>query len=646
VDVRLSQEQRALQDAAARLVADLGPRTVADLDDAERRSKLDAALAATGWRELRNDASTVEAAIVAEELARGLADVSFIGPVLQLVAQPGAIRAIARPVRDMAADLTGAFAGIPADADIAVGLALTCADLVGVMRGAIDLSTAYARDRKQYGAAIGSFQAVQHLLADAFVAMEGSRSVALHAAWAVDALPPADALAAAAIAKAYCARAARSVCETAIQVHGGIGNTWDCLAHVYLRRALTAIDLFGGVGPNLDRVLTDFLRISPTPHGKPAESREGSVDFSDSPDEAAFRARLRDWLRDNNPGLPASSTSDAYWAGQASWHHALFDAGFFGLSWPKAIGGHELPSVYDVILDEELATAGTPPRPSLGYLVQGILEHGNADIQARFLPGIVSGQERWCQGFSEPDAGSDLAALRTRAERDGDDFVITGHKVWTSYSDVADWCLVLARTDAAVPKHKGLSAFVVAMDQPGIEQRPLKMINGMTKEFGEVIFDGARVPASHMIGDPGDGWRLAMTVVSHEREPGELGYVARYKKTAHELTESVRANPAAYGAEQSRDLAWAIVEAEMLRLHVCRRLSDRLDGITHGPEGSVDKLLMTQVEQAVGHAALSIGGDEASLSTYLYSRAQSVMGGTSQIQRNLVATRILKLPTK
>ena len=134
------------------------------------------------------------------------------------------------------------------------------------------------------------------------------------------------------------------------------------------------------------------------------------------------------------------------------------------------------------------------------------------------------------------------------------------------------------------------------------------MINGITREFGEVLFDGARVPAANMIGEPGEGWRLAMTVVSHEREPGELGYVARYSKLVNELTGRVRSDPARYGAEQVRDLAWAIVEAEMLRLHVCRRLSDRLDGISHGPEGSVDKLLMTAVEQAVGHAALSVGG--------------------------------------
>jgi alkylation response protein AidB-like acyl-CoA dehydrogenase len=376
------------------------------------------------------------------------------------------------------------------------------------------------------------------------------------------------------------------------------------------------------------------------------------VDFGDSRDEASFRQRLREWLTGHNPGLPASPTSDAYWAGQAAWHRALHDAGFFGLSWSPEIGGHGLPASYEVILDSELVRAGAPPRPGIGYLVQGILRHGDEQLQRRFLPGLVSGRERWCQGFSEPDAGSDLAALRTRATRNGDEYLISGHKIWTSYSDEADWCLVLARTDPDVPRHKGISAFVVSMDQPGVEQRPLPMINGVTKEFGQVTFDDARVPAANMVGAPGEGWRLAMTVVSHEREPGELGYAARYAKVVNGLVGRVRAEPGRYSPEDLRDLAWGIVESEMLRLHVSRRLSERLDGISHGPEGSVDKLLMTATDQAVGHAALAIGGgrydegDDTDLNVYLYSRAQSVMGGTAQIQRNLIATRILGLPAE
>src|SRR5262249_48654569 len=273
------------------------------------------------------------------------------------------------------------------------------------------------------------------------------------------------------------------------------------------------------------------------------------TDFRDSPAEAEFRSRLRAWIAEHNLGLPVSSTDDEYWARQAEWHTALYDAGFFGLSWPARFGGHDLPTVFDVILDEELAAAGAPPRPSLGYLVQGITTHGSDAVQTRFLPGLISGRERWCQGFSEPDAGSDLASLRTTAQRHGDDYVIQGHKIWTSYSDVADWCFLLARTDPGVPKHKGLSAFAVPMHQPGIEQRPLRMINGITKGFGRGVCDEPRAPAENMIGELGEGWRIAMTIVSHEREPGEVGYVARYAKTVKDLEATVRRDPGAFRSD-------------------------------------------------------------------------------------------------
>jgi hypothetical protein len=335
MDVRLSPEQVALRDAAALVVDRLGVHGVAELDDTERATKLDAAVDASGWRELRTAtddgtpwASAVEVALVAEELGRGLADAAFLGATLaaELRRRAGAPGAHGPETVALRADLeqlvTTEGGSVPSDslaldafiADAALvlvpgrdgctigtvalgpatrgvdltrpvaparppgtvsaldgqtrllspgsvaawqslGLAVTSADLVGVMRGALALTTDYARERRQYGAAIGSFQAVQHLLADAFVAVEGSRSIALYAAWAVDALTAPEALAAASAAKAYCARAARSVCETAIQVHGGIGNTWECLAHVFLRRALLSSDVLGGVGPNLTRVL-------------------------------------------------------------------------------------------------------------------------------------------------------------------------------------------------------------------------------------------------------------------------------------------------------------------------------------------------------------------------------------------------------
>jgi hypothetical protein len=332
MDVRLSFEQQALRDSVAQAIGRTGPKSVADLADHERAAKLDAAVEAAGWRELRAAAdgteplaSAVEAALVAEELARGLADAPFLGPTLaaELRRPAGAAAAVTPETVLLAPDLAGpalvvndVVAGVAADAgqartalalapagpgavlvsvpvevstppvdltrpsglpvagqgplpvagarpltkaDIdrwtALGLAVTCAELVGTMRGAVQLARDYALVRQQYGNLIGSFQAVQHLLADAHVATEGSRSIALHAAWAVDALPPDEALAACAAAKAYCSRAARSVCETAIQVHGGIGNTWECLAHVFLRRAILSTDVLGGVGLSLDRVL-------------------------------------------------------------------------------------------------------------------------------------------------------------------------------------------------------------------------------------------------------------------------------------------------------------------------------------------------------------------------------------------------------
>jgi alkylation response protein AidB-like acyl-CoA dehydrogenase len=335
VDVRLSSVQEALRESVSAVIDRLGPRTVRELDDLERSEKLEAAIVASGWRELRAEeaegaplASGVEPAIVAEELGQGLADAPFLGPTLatelrRLAGAPAATVAETVVLDPSLSDLAVAVDGRTPDAAVAIdaegadaalflvssgdgfivgltrlgsaevgvdltrpsvvvegdapileigprgqplapgdlvrwralGLALTSADLVGVMRGALELSRDYATSRQQFGRPVGSFQAVQHLLADACVLMEGSRSVARHAAWAVDALPPEEALVAAATAKAYCARAARVVCETSIQVHGGIGNTWECLAHVHLRRALLSSEVLGGAGVNLERVL-------------------------------------------------------------------------------------------------------------------------------------------------------------------------------------------------------------------------------------------------------------------------------------------------------------------------------------------------------------------------------------------------------
>ncbi|HEX2212205.1 MAG TPA: acyl-CoA dehydrogenase family protein [Mycobacterium sp.] len=256
MDVRLTSEQQQLREAAASVADDLGPGSVADLDDASRLSRLEKAVDATGFRTLRSDgASGVEVAIVAEEFARGLVDVPYIGPVLadDLRARSGGD--VAAGAKFESVDLTNSLAGVvesPAELSAlseedagrwrALALTATCADLVGSARGTHALAVDYAKVREQYGAAIGSYQAVGHLLAESLALIEGAVSVSRHAAWAVDELPPVEALAAARVAKVYCARAAMTVCETSIQVHGGIGNTWECLAHVYLRRVLAATE--------------------------------------------------------------------------------------------------------------------------------------------------------------------------------------------------------------------------------------------------------------------------------------------------------------------------------------------------------------------------------------------------------------------
>jgi hypothetical protein len=256
VDVRLTSEQQQLREAAAKLADDLGPGSVADLDDVRRIARLEKAVDATGFRTLRSDgASGVEVAIVAEEFARGLVDVPFLGPVLADELRRLGLEPSVPDSAPESVDLTGSLGGVvelpPELSELSaedagrwrvLALAVTCADLVGAARGAQALAVDYAKVREQYGATIGSYQAVGHLLAESLALIEGSVSVLRHAAWAVDELPPSDAIEAAKIAKIYCARAALTVCETSIQVHGGIGNTWECLAHVYLRRVLTAIE--------------------------------------------------------------------------------------------------------------------------------------------------------------------------------------------------------------------------------------------------------------------------------------------------------------------------------------------------------------------------------------------------------------------
>ena len=552
--------------------------------------------------------------------------------------------------------------GVPDDVDqdrwVALFLTLLAADLVGAMEGAVALAVAHVASREQFGRPVGSFQAVQHLLADATVSVEASRSATWHAAWAVDDAGPAEALEAARTAKAYAAGVGRGVAEVVIQTLGGVGMTWENPAHLFLRRVLVSAAALGGPEAQLDAIGESRLGIGRAPGAAGVEhaastppAASGVLDYRDSAEEAAFRSSLRTWLATHGRRAPAGATDVERATLLGEWHRDLYRAGWMGLSWPVASGGRGLAPIYEAILNEEVGGAGVLPLPHVAYLGRAIMLFGDEEQRSVLLRRLLSGEDVWCQGFSEPDAGSDLASLRTRAtRRPAGGWVIDGQKVWTSDAPWADLCLVLARTDPEAPKHAGISAFAVPMSAPGVEVRPITLSNG-DREFSEVFFDQVVVDDDAMIGRPGDGWSLAMSTVSFERGPADIGFSSRYTALRTELEADVRARGGSTDPETRRVVARAFVITEVLRLHVLRSLSRRVDGTAPGPEGSIDKLLATQTEQELHHIAMDlrgagplVGNDPVALREYLYSRAQSIAGGTSQIQWTIVAERVLGLP--
>ena len=376
------------------------------------------------------------------------------------------------------------------------------------------------------------------------------------------------------------------------------------------------------------------------------------MDFRDSDAEAAFRSELQGWLAVNVPTAPAPLGGPERARVWAAWHRALYRGGWMGLSWPVEVGGRGLPATYEAILNDEIGAAGAPPVPHVGFLGRALLHYGTVEQQRRYLPGLLSGEDLWCQGFSEPGAGSDLAALATRAMLIGEQWVINGQKVWTSDAAWADRCLLLARTEPDAPRHQGISAVVVDMQQPGVEVRPIEQING-DSEFNEVFLTDATAPADAVVGERGQGWAIAMTTVGYERGPADVGFSSRYARVIAELERDASRREDSHDLDPSlrTDLARAHVAVAVLRAHVLRSLSARGDGRPPGAEGSIDKLLATRVEQLLHHVAADLHGADVLtgarpdvLADYLYSRAQSIAGGTSQIQRTIVAERLLDLP--
>jgi alkylation response protein AidB-like acyl-CoA dehydrogenase len=385
------------------------------------------------------------------------------------------------------------------------------------------------------------------------------------------------------------------------------------------------------------------------------------MDFRDTPEEAAFRGELREWLAS---ALPADWAERDPHVGRwdfeqaREWTRRLFEAGYSGLTWPVEYGGRGLSPTYQAIYLEETARADAPDHVGvigLGMAGPTIMAHGTPEQKAAHLRGILSGDTIFCQGFSEPGSGSDLASLRTRAERDGDEFVVTGQKVWSSYAHVADWCILLTRSEPGSAKHHGLTYLLLDMRAPGVEVRPLRQITG-DPEFNEIFLTDVRVPVSDVVGEIGGGWQVAMTTLLHER--GTLGFAltARLEVLFRRLLLTATKTGAA-GDPLVRDrIADLYVDLQGLRFTNYRSLTTLVKTGVPGPEGSIAKLHWSETNQRLTALAVELLGPDAQLSgeggfwggywqyQQLRSRGNTIEAGTSEILRNIVAERVLGLP--
>ncbi|MFE0101656.1 acyl-CoA dehydrogenase [Streptomyces sp. NPDC059009] len=384
------------------------------------------------------------------------------------------------------------------------------------------------------------------------------------------------------------------------------------------------------------------------------------MDLTYTEEEEEFRARLREWLGKALPGLPPKP-SPADWPGRRAydlgWQRTLYDAGYAGLHWPVDAGGRGATPTQHLIYLEETERAGAPyvGASFVGLLHAGptIASEGTAQQRARWLPPVLRGDEVWCQGFSEPDAGSDLASLRTRAWRDGDDYVVSGSKIWTSHAEVADWCELLVRTtpvSATTPKHKGITWLAMPMDAPGITVRPLRTLAGST-EFAEVFLDEVRVPVANRVGAENDGWRVTMVTLSYERGTAFVGEVVACRRVLGELAREARRNGRWDDPVLRRRLGRLSAEfAALWRLTQWNVSESQRTGGVPGIGGSVFKLRYSHARQELYETAGEVLGaagldlDHEWVLDRLSSLSYTIAAGTSQIQQNIVAERILGLP--
>jgi alkylation response protein AidB-like acyl-CoA dehydrogenase len=381
--------------------------------------------------------------------------------------------------------------------------------------------------------------------------------------------------------------------------------------------------------------------------------RIGAMDFDLTPAERAFRDRLRDWLRTNRPSwADGGRTADGNWLERhVAWQRQLHEAGYLGLNWPREYGGRGASLMEQVILSQEMVLARAPdPINVIGLAMAGptIIACGTEEQKRRYLAPILSAEEIWCEGFSEPNAGSDLSALRTRAEDRGDHYLVNGQKVWTSLAQYAQWCLLLAREREEPNPRSGLTYLIVDMHSPGVEVRPLRQITG-DAEFNEVFFKDVEVPKTQVLGEPGDGWRVAITTLLHERGTLGAALAVRAAITVQELIDLARRLNRAGDRLARQRIAQHYIEAQALQLNGQRALTSLSRTGIPGPEGSIMKLFWSELNQRMHETAFELLGMEGAGSGpwqygFLRSRANTIEAGTSEILRNTLAERVLGLP--
>lgn len=392
------------------------------------------------------------------------------------------------------------------------------------------------------------------------------------------------------------------------------------------------------------------------------------MDFSFTPQEEAFRAELRSWLEENLPEgwlegkRQIPEDPDEREAFLRDWQRKLYEGGWAGISWPKEYGGRGATVLEEVIYEQEMARVNAPPSINvigIGMIGPTLIQIGTEEQKRKYVPKILSGEEIWCQGYSEPNAGSDLAAIQTRAVKDGDRWIINGQKIWTSYAHIADRCFLLARTDNTGKKHEGITAFLVDMHQEGVETRPIHQMNDH-RDFNEMFFNNAIAYDEDVVGEVNQGWKVSLTLLNHERV-GVARSVFTLQRNFEDLVEMAKklhrnGRPLIQDPLVRQQLADFHARTKAALFNYYRNLTNRLKNKYPGPEGSLDKLLSSELSKEMLGFAVSLQGAASSLwqedaylnphwqDAYLGSYSGTIAGGTSEIQRNIIAERMLGLP--